>query len=345
MTRPTSLCKPAALVALLASVVLLAGCGSSPKPPAADNSGPRTNSSDGDAKTEQSASDDLPALPTLDDPQLNAMLQQIAPEYRRWLANPDGYLLVPAQSAPWPCAVPQAERDRLAGVPNPRDPKLLAAFAKQERASGLKRGTLKPPGVEKPQVFLLQGQCSKGKLQGHAVLLAEYVSVVKGADDETRIPVQVLSRLSVKDGKPVGQVFKATLQGAHQHSKPQPSGTQVQTASATFSLADSGPVPRGVSISYLRTESPKPGSGKYISLTQHVQVQVPVRADRWKQLTYHGPTKIAETNFKGEHMHGKSTQFAYEFKSPFSRDPVRVPASEACYDRGEPTKSTVCAAD
>lgn len=317
------------------SLLLLAGCGSSPKNPGVRSADP--------GLATPSAHDELPPLPQFGDPAYAAMLDRANAEYRRWLSNPDAYLAIPAQASPWPCAVPAEERDKLAGVPNPRDPKVLALYAKQERASGMKRGTVKPPGVENPQVHLVKGTCVNGKLHGEVELLADYTSVISSLDGETRIPQRILKRYTMQAGKPVGQVYSATVQGAHRHSKPQT--IIVRTLSASFGVNDvmPGTVPgRSVSISYMRTESPKPVFGTWVSTTQHVYQTVPLTGDRWRQVTYFGPTRISEVNFKGERMHGRSSQYPYDMKSPFSKDPVRVPANEFCYDDGELIKSAAC---
>jgi hypothetical protein len=322
----------------LCSALLLAGCGSS------KNAGVRS-ADPGIAAP--AAKEELPPLPQLGDPVYAAMLERVNAEYRRWLANPDAYLVAPAQATPWPCAVPAEERDKLAGVPNPRDPKTLAAYAKQERAAGMKRGTIKPPGVENAQVYLLKGACVKGKLQGEVELLAVYTSVIQVLDDETRIPIRILKRFNAQAGKPVGAIYTALLQGAQQRSKP--SSINVKSLSATFSLDEVAPATtppgRGVSISYSGTETPKPGFGTWTQVTQHVYQTVPLKGDRWKRVTYHGGTKINEANFKGDQLHGRSNSYAYEFKSAFSKDPIRMPASEICYDHGEQIKSTACDVD
>lgn len=324
-------------VAALCSALLLTGCGSSSK---------NTGRSADPGVAPPAAKEELPALPQLGDPVYNAMLERVNAEYRRWLASPETYLVAPTQPAPWPCAIPAEERDKLAGVPNPRDPKILAIYAKQERAAGMKRGTLKPPGVENPQVFVLKGSCVKGKLQGEVELISTYTSVIPGRDDETRIPIKILKRFDAQAGKPVGAVYTAMLQGAHQRSKP--SSINVKSLAASFNLDDvtATVVPgRGVGISYSGTETPKPGFGTWTQVTQYVYQNVPLKGDRWKRITYHGPTKINEANYKGEVQHGRSNSYAYEFKSAFSKDPIRMPASELCYDNGEQIKSTACDVD
>lgn len=326
----------APVLAALCGALVLAGCGSRGKgsnaapPPAAGIATP-------------SKSDVLPPMPRLDDPVYAAMLSRVNGEYQRWLADPAGYLPATASARPWPCMPSPAERDKLAGIPNPRDPKVLAAYAKQERASGMKRGTLKPPGVEDAQVYLLKGDCGKGGLQGEVELLAEYTSVSYVLDNETRIPQRLLKRFVAQAGKPVGLVFTAQLQGEHRSTKP--SSVAIKSLAGTFSLGDNHMPPRGVGISYMRTESPKPMFGTWVSLTQTVTQSVPLKGERWKHITYNGATKISEANFKGEVMHGRTSNYAYEFKSPYSSDPVRVPASEICYDAGEQIKSAACDVD
>lgn len=336
-TLRTPLLGPAVIA--LCSVLLLGACGSRGK---GSNSAPPPPAVATPAK-----SDVLPPMPRLDDPVYAAMLNRVNGEYQRWLADPGGYLpatsTVAASALPWPCVPPQAERDKLAGIPNPRDPKVLAAFAKQERASGMKRGTLKPPGVEDARVHLLKGQCVKGALQGEVELLAEYTSVSTVLDNETRIPQRVLKRFVAQGGKPAGLVYTATFQGEHRSSKP--SSITIKTLFGSFTLGDTNMPPRNVGISYMRTEAPKPMFGTYVSITQSVTQSVPLKGERWKLITYNGPTKISEMNFKGEVLHGRMNGYAYEIKSPYSADPVRIPASEVCYDEGEQIKSAACDVD
>lgn len=319
----------------LCGVLALSGCGSRGT---GSNAAPPAP-----AVATPSKSDVLPPMPRLDDPVYAAMLGRINGEYQRWLADPGAYLPSTAGALPWPCMPPQAQRDKLAGIPNPRDPKVLAAFAKQERASGMKRGMLKPPGVEDARVHLLKGECVKGALQGEVELLAEYTSVSTVLDNETRIPQRVLKRFVAQGGKPVGLVYTATFHGEHRSSKP--SSITVKTLFGSFVLGDTNMPPRNVGISYTRTESPKPMFGSYVSITQSVTQSVPLKGERWKLVTYNGATKIGETNFKGEVLHGRSIGYAYEIKSPYSSDPVRIPASETCYDEGEQIKSAACDVD
>lgn len=327
MTLSTALSRPAwQAVALLASVMLLGACASG-----------------GGARTAPPDSDEIPPLPRLEDPQLERMLQTVNVEYRRWLSNPDGYMTLPAQPGPWPCDVPQAERQRLAGIADPNDPKTLAVYAKSGRQSGMKAGLVKPPGVENVRVYLLKGECARGKLQGPLELMAEYVSVSSVLDNVTRTPQRIFTRETVKDGKPVGTTLRVQLQGEQQESKP--SAIKIKVLAGTFSLHENTKPPRGVTLSYMRTEAPKPLMGSYVSVTQSVSASVPLRGDRWKLVMYNGPVKTTELNFKGEAQHGKAISHAYSFKSPYSPDPVRIPASEACYDEGELIKSAACDVD
>ena len=333
--HPHRLPLAAALPAALSAALLLSGCGSrgtgsqAAPPPA--------------AVATPSKSDVLPPMPRLDDPVYSAMLGRVNGEYQRWLANPGAYLPSTAGALPWPCVPPQPARDKLAGIPDARDPKILAAYAKQERAAGMKRGTLKPPGVEDARVHLLKGECVKGALQGEVELLAEYTSVSTVLDNETRIPQRVLKRFVAQGGKPVGLVYTATFHGEHRSSKP--SSITVKSLFGSFVLGDTNMPPRNVGISYMRTEAPKPMFGTYVSITQSVTQSVPLKGERWKLVTYNGPTKINEMHFKGEVLHGRSIGYAYEIKSPYSSDPLRIPASETCYDDGEQIKSAACDVD
>jgi hypothetical protein len=238
-------------------------------------------------KATPSSNDEQP-LPTLDDSQTAAMLRQIAPEYRRWLFNPDGYIVRPANATIWPCEVLQAERERLAGIPQPTD------------GSGTTGGVRRPQAVEDPQVHVLKGQCANGKLRGELALLAEFTAVQELAGHETRIPHRILSRFTAQDGQAVGPVFKVTLQGTPQSTRPPaPGSPDIRTVAASFGLVDGAANPRGVTLHYVRTETPKPAQGTHVTLTQTLLVNTPLKGDRSRLTTYSGATKVAEACHEG----------------------------------------------
>lgn len=319
------------VLAALSAALVLAGCGTTP-PPTVPTAPPRSEA--------------LPPLPSLEDPAYQSLLDRVNTEYRRWLAAPASYVVLPPAPAPLPCAVPTAELEKLAGIPDPQDPKILAVYARQERASGMKRGTVRPPGVEGAKVHFIRGHCVKGKLHGEVEMVGEYTSVLHVLENVTRIPQQIVKRYTFDAGKPVGLVYTAQLQGHQQSTRPGSDGIRTLTGSFSLGEAPSGNVPRrGMAISYHRSEMPKPGFGSWVTVTQTVQQTVPLKGDRWKQVSYNGTQKTGETHFKGDVMHGRMNQYGYETTSPFVKGPIRIPASEACYDNGEQIKSAACDVD
>ena len=313
------------VIGALSFVILLSACA--------------TNNSNG----LPSQSDDLPALPKLEDPLSESMLQRVAREYHQWLANPTGYLNTPTQNQPWPCEVDDKEKNKLAGIPDYEDPKLKAGWTQAQQNIGVKKS--KPPlSLENPQVYLLKGSCVAGKLEGDIELLGDYVVVLSNGDNTTRIPKKVLTRVKVASGKPVGGLFRAEISGQQQESKPL-FGIIVKSSAAAFQLSEDIDIPyRSVNIRYTRSEVPPsfPFSLRpSVDIYQWVEVNEPIRGDRWRQITYHGPSKAQERLFKGDKLHGKTRQFAYSF---ISGQGIRVPmqANEFCYDEGELIKSATC---
>jgi hypothetical protein len=282
------------------------------------------------------------ALPLPEDPQLAAMLQRLAPEYQRWLANPAGYLITPATPQPWPCDVAQADQEKLGGVPVKMDEKSLAARAKYERDNGIKKGTLKAPWIERPQVYFLRGACSGGKLTGEIELLAEYVSVNSTLGNESRSQVRKLRRFKAVAGEAVGEQFTAEFMGLPQETKPSNAGIKMDMLSGNFHLGEIKPYQRGVAITYMRTESPKPLYGSWVNVDQSVILTQPIRGDRWKMIYYTGTSKTNEVQFKGDNMHGKLTSFAWSKTNPYGEEPLVFPAGVACYDEGELIMSVAC---
>lgn len=269
-------------------------------------------------------SDALPALPTPEDPQLANMLQRLVPEYERWLDNPTGYIISPARQLAWPCEVSQSDKERLAGVPDPRDPKLLASYAKNERLAGLKPGTIKPNPIENAQVHIVKGGCSAGKLNGELELLAEYVEISHSTNE--RFTARKFSRIKAVEGKPVGERFEAYVV--------EPLGSKNDRFTrADFYLGEDGQYKRSARISYMRTESPKFLFGTDAKVTQSVFLVQPISGDRWKQISYYdGPSKTGETLFKGDVLHGKSKSFYSSGR-------------DLCYDEGELIMSVACDVD
>lgn len=322
----------------LACAAAFAGCGTSP--PAAD--GPQTIELAAPARA-----DSLPPLPRFPEPAYAALLNQVNAEYRRWLADPARYLgAVPEQEAPWPCAVPAAERSRLAGIPDANDPKFATSHIRMERALGLKRGTYKPPVIEGAQVHLRKGGCAQGRLQGEVELLAVYTLVQSGQGQETRSRVRRLTRFAAEAGKPAGTIFVAHLPGPQAHTP----GLllKIKRLEGTFTLSErgagkaKGPL---VEIHYSGTETPSPLVGTQADAMQFVGRGLPLKDDRWVYVNYYGTTKVMEAHYKGDQRHGRTINHAYELKTSSSKEPLRIPASEICFDHDEKIKSATCDID
>jgi hypothetical protein len=144
------------------------------------------------------------ALPVLKEPQLQALMTAVSSEFEQHMAKPVAPA-APKESAPWPCAVPQADLDVFADtVDSDNNPRLKAELLNDARSGGV------PPVkliYTNKVVTLVRAKCEAGKLSGPIEFWMAYDMANSSTMLTMRYQQLVRVRANARDGKPEGMVL------------------------------------------------------------------------------------------------------------------------------------------
>jgi len=293
------------------------------------------------AATWQVQAIELPPTPT--DPRVADTFEQARVVYNR--AESPGYMDMPADAKPWPCAVTELQLRRWVGYMALNDTDLdekarkanVAAF----RASGMSADELKTT-IRDVRHAPLVATCKDGKLDGPLEFVLEYTRVLdmSVAIMETRTRARMVMQLANGEKVATAPVTSNTLQLSSKSTYKDPAveammqKTKPPQASMRMAIA-SAPLNEDEGYSAVITET-RTGSGPIEWMTVLAQ---PTGPKRMETRTYRGSALWTIARIKNQRMHGEQKTF------PTSFNGVPVPGGSQCFEDGEQIKTTQCDVD
>jgi hypothetical protein len=281
---------------------------------------------------------DLPPPPS--DPQLQAALQQAKATFD--LTSTAGYMDMPKDAKPWPCAVSELQLRRWTGylalADSEQDDKTRKATTKALRASGVSAGDMKST-IHDVRYAPIVASCKDDKLDGPLEFIIEYSRTMDM--DTLRMDTRTRARLklTVAAGAVVDSAARgsATIQLSQKNTFKDPATEAMMQKNRQpemgMTLASHGfQVTADAGYSAVITET-RVGNGPREWMTMFTQPTGPASV---LTTSYRGSTLWMVSRIKNGQRHGETRTYPANFAGTL------VPGGMSCYEDGEEIKTTLC---
>lgn len=282
---------------------------------------------------------DLP--PTPQDPQLAAAFVQAQALLEK--SGSGGYLDLPDNAKPWPCAVTELQLRKYAYAlsDNEQDEKTRKLMGNIYRDAGMNRKDLKTT-IRDARHAPVYAACKDGKLDGPLEFIIEYTRSIDmpTAISETRSRSHI--RLTVSAGEPLTETpyTVTTLQLSNKTSYKDP-------AIQTMMEKHKPPETTVITASYTQPVNPDAGYSAIIIETRTglftrewmTMLNRPTAPKRMENNTYRGASLWMVSHTKNGRNHGEYRTYPAIFNG------VTVPGTSRCYEDGDEIKTTQCDVD
>jgi hypothetical protein len=281
---------------------------------------------------------ELPSIPT--DTRVAAAFAQARAVYSR--AESPGYMDMPTDAKPWPCAVTELQLRRWIGYmalnDADLDDKARKANAAAFRASGMSADELKSTVRDVRQAPLV-ASCKDGKLDGPLEFVLEYTRVldmpvaIMETRTRTRITLQIAAGEQVMNAAVSVNSLQLSSKSTYKDPAVEAMMQKTKTPQVTMRMAVASlPLNDEEGYSAVITET-RAGSGPAEWMTVMSQ---PTGPKRMETRTYRGSALWTIARIKNQRMHGEQKSFPTTFSG------VPVPGGSQCFEDGELIKTTRC---
>ncbi len=281
---------------------------------------------------------DLPAPPA--DPKLQASLLQAKATFDR--IGTAGFMDMPTEARPWPCAVSELQLRRWTGylalTDNEQEEKTRKSVTKAFRAAGMGASEMKI-SIQDVRHAPIVANCKDDKLDGPLEFMIEYTRTTDMATMRMETRTRARMQLTVAAGASVATaaVGSATIQLAQKNTFKDP---------ATDALMKKSGQPK-ISLSLASYVIPVNADTGYSAVITETQIGNGAR--EWMTMLTQptGPASVIATSFRGNALwtvsrmkngqrHGETRTYPANFSGTL------VPGGMQCYEDGEEIKTTQC---
>lgn len=287
-----------------------------------------------------------PALPRLDDSQLQGFLDTLKTEYEQYLSSGSPHLVRPSEAKAWPCKLTMEQLNKIAGTVNSDDDPAM----KRRLINSARSDRREPISMvyANQSFYPVQATCVAGKLEGPVDFWVEYDSTII-APPTSSVVSHLLShiRFTAINGNPIGLVLRVNqlLKSDTTYNNPataemmskKPKQNPLSVAFSAVWVSEP-PVWPEPSVNLSHVDTYRDGKAKlFVSTTR------PFGGNRHEDTMYgffgDSTHKDSTTLYKDGKNHGPQIRY------PGMMGTFPVPGEQTCWEDGEKIMANPCTVD